>query len=260
MRPSDVGRIEGINKSKSHVKPKPRIVRGQQGAQNQTDLLDQAIEMCDLPELILEHFPGANTIQGCFQTATRVRFCAVWRDEVTPSFDLTIKGDRWIWYDRGEQCGGNALTFLTHILKLSKRDAARYLIQRAGLSGVLIRHSPTNLDEQQRALLWRHFRLDHPNADAEFFDDFLEYEAGFCGLSRGYTAKETLAFALLESASADGLQTLAAVRHSNGLFEELDPVTVWALELLADCFADSFRPYLRVASQTSMTVKIGRLS
>lgn len=250
MRPNDVGRIEAFKQSKSQPMLQPRV-----------DLLDQAIDACDLPELILEQFPDANT-KGCFQTVTRARFCAVWRDERTPSFDIHLKGTRWLYFDRGQERGGNAFTFLTDIAKRSRREATQILLHRAGIDEPAALAPLVNSDERSRNVLRQRFYRECPGADPDFFESYLEFLVESGGPLGSYKAEGTVAWSILENADFVSLRVLAVLKRpldgNPQIFRELDQLTRWALGVLADFFAENTRPYLESTSTKRLSIKLER--
>lgn len=100
------------------------------------DGLGLAIDQTELPALILERFPEAGAHRDCYLKPDRARLTAVWRRERSPSVDLNRKGERWLWCDRGDSNrGGDAFDFLTGPAGMSRPDARRELLERAGLTG-----------------------------------------------------------------------------------------------------------------------------
>lgn len=138
-------------------------------------LLEQAIEACDLPALILEKFPDCIVHRGAYQHATKAMFVAVWRNEKSPSVSCTFKAGRWLWHDFGTHEGGNAFQFLTRVCGLTPGQAAQELLERAGLANTARNGSRPAENERDRQL--RKFRREHPNADQDFFNDWLEIRA-----------------------------------------------------------------------------------
>jgi hypothetical protein len=138
-------------------------------------LLEQAIEACDLPALILDKYPDAITHRGAYQHPTKAMFVAGWRGEKSPSVSCTFKAGRWLWHDFGTHEGGNAFQFLTRVCGLTPAQAAQELLERAGLAYTARTGSRVAENERDRQL--REFKREHPNADADFFDDWLEIRA-----------------------------------------------------------------------------------
>lgn len=138
-------------------------------------LLEQAIEAADLPALILEKFPDCIAHRGAYIHATKAMFVADWRREKSPSVSCTFKVGRWLWHDHGTHEGGNAFHFLTRVCGLTPALAAQELLERAGLGNTTYTGPRPVENERDRQL--REFRREHPNADADFFDDWLDYRA-----------------------------------------------------------------------------------
>lgn len=98
--------------------------------------LGHAVELADLPAMVLEKFPDAGAHRSCFRRADRVRLLAVWRRETSPSVDLARRDGRWVWVDRGDaNRGGDAFDFLTGPAGLTRPGARRELLEREGLTG-----------------------------------------------------------------------------------------------------------------------------
>jgi len=96
-----------------------------------SDLLSEAIRIVDLRELIRDYYPDAE-VARIGERGGLIR--APYREDRHPSFSL-YRGQNgtWLWKDHATGESGNAFTFLTRIVGLEKREAARELKRRAGL-------------------------------------------------------------------------------------------------------------------------------
>ena len=91
------------------------------------DNLTRALELVDLPTLVLELYPESGATPG-----KPCKCLATWRGEKNESFSL-FKNDIWLFKDHATGQSGNAFQFLTEIASLGKQEAAEYLIKLAGL-------------------------------------------------------------------------------------------------------------------------------
>jgi hypothetical protein len=203
------------------------------------DALEQAIESADLPALILGRFPDCITHQGAYQHATKAMFVAVWRGERSPSVSLTLKSGRWLFHDHGTHEGGNAFTFLTRVCGLTPAQAAQELLERAGLSNTA--RTASRPAESERDRLEREFRREHPNADPDFFNDWLELRGtGWreFGAPVGRAAMEYAATAIVPDLPGELI-----THHRLGLDVPLEypPFGPKNLEVLASWIAESLR-------------------
>lgn len=133
-----VKRNKAVRENLSYPAGKPR------------DNLEQAIEQCDLPTLILERFPESATHRGAYQHATKAMLVAIWRNEKSPSVSVAFRAGRWVWHDFGSKEGGNAFHFLTRVCGLTPAQAAQELLERAGLGRNNHKPRQTPQDRQRR--------------------------------------------------------------------------------------------------------------
>ena len=202
--------------------------------------LEQAIDTTDLPELILEKFPDAAAHRGAYQHATKAMLVAVWRGEKSPSVSLTLKAGRWLWHDFGTHDGGNAFQFLTRVCGLTPAQAAQELLERAGLASTARTGSRPVETERDRQL--REFRREHPNADQDFFEDWVQLRG------TGWVEFGTpIGRAALECAAAANVPDLPGeliAHHRLGLDVPLErpPFGPGNLEALASWIAEALRP------------------
>jgi len=91
-----------------------------------TTTLTQRIEECNLPEMVNRYFPDADVPQsgGLVQ--------AVWRGDRNPSFSVFRRGEVWFWKDHATGESGNCYHFLTQIVGLKPREAAKALGAESG--------------------------------------------------------------------------------------------------------------------------------
>ena len=226
------------------------------GATTDSDL-EQAIDKTDLPALILEKFPDAITHRGAFVHGTRASLCAAWRSERSPSVSLTFKGGRWLYHDFGTHDGGNAFTFLTQVCGLTPAQAARAILERAGLASTA-RTGP-RVAENERDRQLREFRREHPNADQDLFQDWLELRSTGWREIGAPIGRAALGFVATIPALPDLPGELIA-HHRLGLDVPLErpPFGPGNLEALASWVAEALRPAF-TALPTLATVAISEL-
>lgn len=112
-----------------------------------TDVLTNAIAATDLPELVAHYYPDAQ-IRG---NGNKRRSSAPWRDGTSGSVALTLKSDGvWIFVDYASGATGNAYHFLTKIVGLEAGEAARVLINDAGLGGEISDERQAEIDRQRQ--------------------------------------------------------------------------------------------------------------
>jgi hypothetical protein len=213
-------------------------------------LLEQAIEACDLPALILEKYPDCIVHRGAYQHANRAMFVAVWRNEKSPSVSCTFKGGRWLWHDFGNHDGGNAFTFLTRVCGLTPAQAAQELLERAGIANTA--HTGSRVAENERDRQLRASKREHRNADQDFFDDWVEIRGtGWVeiGTPVGRAAMEFAATAIVPDLPGELI-----AHHRLGLDVPLEhppfgPANLEALGVwIAECLRPAFDPVPTLAT------------
>ena len=202
--------------------------------------LEQAIDLTDMPDLILEKFPDAAAHRGAYRHATKAKFVAVWRSEKSPSVSLTFKTGRWLWHDHGTHEGGNAFTFLTRVFGLTPAQAAQELLERAGLASTA-RTGPRPVETERDRQL-REFRREHPTADASFLSDWLELRA--TGWREIGTPVSRYALEFAATANVPEFPGELLAHHRLGLDVPLErpPFGQSNLETLASWIAEALRP------------------
>jgi hypothetical protein len=205
------------------------------------DHLEQAIEAADLPALILEKFPDAGGHRGTFQQATRATLCAVWRGEKSPSVSLTLKSGRWLWHDHGTHEGGNAFQFLVRVCGFTPGQAAQELLERAGLTNTA--RTGSRPAESERDRLEREFRREHPNADQDFCDNWLEIRATGWREFGTPVGRAAMEYAATTPSLPDLPGALLAYKMlGQPVPLEGQPFGAGNLKLLADWIAECLRP------------------
>lgn len=93
------------------------------------DALTRAVQATDLPALIAALYPASKA-----QPGTPGLFFAAWRgNSDTPALSLTRKQHVWLWHDLATDEGGNAFDFLVGPHEMERQEAARYLLEAAGI-------------------------------------------------------------------------------------------------------------------------------
>ncbi len=107
----------------------PQVVRRHADAlqyRQMDDMLQNAIERADLPELVAHFYPDSGA-----QPGRKGVVFAVWRGDEHESFSLfRAAGGRWLYYDHRTRETGNTFGFLVDICGLSKAEAAAQLKAR----------------------------------------------------------------------------------------------------------------------------------
>ncbi len=91
------------------------------------DNLTRALELIDLPTLVLELYPESGATPG-----KPCKCLATWRGEKNKSFSLFQNGV-WLFKDHATGQSGNAFQFLTEIAGFNKQEAIKDLTRRVGL-------------------------------------------------------------------------------------------------------------------------------
>jgi hypothetical protein len=224
-----------------------------------SDPLGRAIDAEYLPGLVRFFYGDAFDHYGAFLTSSQARCCCTWRGEKTPSFDMRRTSNRWVWNDRGTGEGGDCFKFLVLIVGLSKKDAARILLERNGSAGKSPRFhvAPLPVD-----ILQDEFRREHPDADESFFEEYGLLRAKSHPSVHYYRCEATLAhFALLGADTEGWTVVLAFLKQARRQGSEPDwdcAVGQLVLEILAEQFAAAFRPCVERQSSTRLTIVLKR--
>jgi hypothetical protein len=106
-------------------------------ARQQDDTLDRAVDAADLVAILQELYPGNPEVAKLTSRGGVICDPRPGREERNPSFSVQHAKGRWLWHRigkpgaSGKDEGGNAFNLLTSI-GMSKRDAAKWLIDRTG--------------------------------------------------------------------------------------------------------------------------------
>ena len=244
MRSAVTERIGTVNTSKPCRSPQSRGEN--HPSAGISDLLKQAVDTCVLLELILEFFPTASSPKGCYTKIDRARVCAVWRNEKMPSVDLSFLRGRWLWVDRGTGQGGDAFTFLTEVAGLSRKEAAQYLIARAGLQDESPKRTGTS-EERARAGLERDFRTAHPSADPGFLAEFAERRLLGLEPPPNHDSLAYMAFGEVGGAGLSAFGVLLELQRGCGPDERAlrGQIDSCIKSVLADWICEAIGPYLQ---------------
>lgn len=114
------------------------------------DVLTEAVDLVDLPQLIEERYPQSGARAG--QGGT---IFASWRgNENTKAVSLTKK-QRWLWHDFATDEGGSAYDWLTMIEGMGGQEAAHLLIERVGLASAASPEGRKQASEDKAAHRYR---------------------------------------------------------------------------------------------------------
>lgn len=114
------------------------------------DVLTEAVDLVDLPQLIEERYPQSGARAG--QGGT---IFASWRgNENTKAVSLTKK-QRWLWHDFATDEGGSAYDWLTMVEGMGGQEAAHFLIERVGLASAASPEGRKQASEDKAAHRYR---------------------------------------------------------------------------------------------------------